>query len=146
MKEKELIKTYLLKLYRKRLPEDQVTFIAQQEQTNNPLFLHALLEELRQFGIHEQLPDRIMHYLSARGPKELYTLILERLEEDYETERPNLVGESLSLLWASRRGLSEPELLGIMNLTRLIWSPLFLALQDLPGLPFRGLSDSSMIF
>ncbi len=126
----QLIKEYLLRLYSKRLPQDLVERIASREQCANPLFLHALLEELRIFGRHEEITSRIYHYLQANDPKELYELVLTRLEEDYEKDRPGLVGEAMTLLWAARRGLSEPELLEIMDLPPLIWSPLSLALQD----------------
>ena len=126
----DLITDYLFKLYSKTLPPDLVEFIAAQDQCANPLYLHALLEELRIFGKHEEIRERIDHYLKAKDPGRLYGLILDRLEQDYEKDRPGLVGEAMSLLWAARRGLSEPELLEIMDLPHLSWSPLSLALQD----------------
>ncbi|HHL32770.1 MAG TPA: DUF4062 domain-containing protein [Desulfobulbaceae bacterium] len=126
----QLIREYLFKLYSKRLPPELVEHISSQPQCANPLFLRALLEELRIFGRHEKLQHRIDHYLQARDPEELYQLILVRLEQDYEKEWPGLVGQAMSLLWASRRGLSESEILEIMHLPQLIWSPLFLTLQD----------------
>jgi nephrocystin-3 len=126
----QLITEYLLKLYAKRLPQDLVERIAFQEQCANPLYLHALLEELRIFGKHAEIQSRVDHYLQANDPEKLYEMVLTRLEEDYEKDRPGLVGEAMTLLWAARRGLSESELLAIMDLPRLIWSPLFLALQD----------------
>ena len=126
----DLITDYLFKLYSKTLPPDLVEFIAAQNQCANPLYLHALLEELRIFGKHEEIRVRIDHYLKAKDPGRLYGLILDRLEQDYEKDRPGLVGEAMSLLWAARRGLSEPELLEIMDLPHLSWSQLSLALQD----------------
>lgn len=126
----QVIKEYLLKLYSKRLPHDLVERIASRQQCANPLYLHALLEELRIFGRHEEIQSRIDHYLQANDPGKLYELVLTRLEEDYEKDRPGLVGEAITLLWTARRGLSEPEFLEIMDLPPLIWSPLSLALQD----------------
>ncbi|MFH2057637.1 MAG: DUF4062 domain-containing protein [Pseudomonadota bacterium] len=126
----QLITDYLREFYSKSLPPDQVDYISSQKQCANPLFLHALLEELRIFGKHEQVQARIEHLLQAKNPEKLYELILDRLEQDYEKDYPGLVGEALSLIWAARRGLSETELLEIMNLPRLTWSPLFLALHD----------------
>ena len=41
--------------------------------------------------------------------------ILARYERDYERDRPGLVREALSLLWAARRGLTEPELLEVLK-------------------------------
>jgi nephrocystin-3 len=127
---RKLIQKYLLELYSKRLPQDVVEHIAVKEQCANPLYLHALLEELRIFGQHEELRARIDHYLRASDPQELYELVLTRLEEDYEKDRPGLVGEALTLIWTARRGLSETELLEIMEIPPLVWSPLSLALQD----------------
>lgn len=130
--QKQLINRYLFELYRKKLPPEQVDQIVQKDgsPSNNPLFLHALLEELRIFGMHEKLPEKINHYLQARDPKELYMLILERLEADYEKSRPGLVRDSLTLLYAAKRGLSEEELLEIMDMPRLSWSPLYLAMSE----------------
>ena len=38
--------------------------VASSEQAANPLFLRALLEELRVFGTHERLDERIDYYTS----------------------------------------------------------------------------------
>ncbi len=127
----QLIREYLLKLYSKRLPRNLTERIASQEQCANPLYLHALLEELRVFGKHEEIESRVDHYLQANSPEKLYELVLARLEEDYEKDRSGLVCEAMTLLWAARQGLSEPELLEIMDdLPPLLWSPLYLALLD----------------
>lgn len=126
---RRLIKDYLA-LFAKQLSGLQVEQIASAPQAANPLFLRALLDELKVFGIFEQIPDRIEHYLEAESPRELYGLILKRLEEDYESERPGLVGDALSLLWAAWRGLSETELLEMLDTPRLVWAPLYLAIKD----------------
>ena len=68
-------------------------------------------------------------------------LIFKRLEKDYEREHPGLVGQSLSLIWAARRGLAEQELLDLSGngqkpLPHAFWSPLFLALE--PSLIIRS--------
>jgi len=130
-KRKKLIRKYL-KLYSKKLRSDRVKRIAEAHQTANPLYLCALLEELRIFGIHEQLDQRIQYYLSAPTSECLFQKILERYEEDYDRDRPGLVRDSMSLLWGARRGLSEAELLEMLGsdqgpLPRAYWSPLYLA-------------------
>ncbi|MDQ2974757.1 MAG: tetratricopeptide repeat protein, partial [Acidobacteriota bacterium] len=101
----------------------------------NPLYLRALLDELRLFGIHEELDDRIEHYLAAGTIPELYQRILERYQEDYEPDRAGLVRDAMSLLWAARRGLTETELLELLGsngnpLPRTYWSPLYLAVEQ----------------
>jgi len=121
------IETYLAH-YRKRLIPERVQRIAASTHTSNPLFLKTLLEELRVFGIHEKLDDRIDHYLQAESVGALFALVLDRLEADYEKDRPGLVGKVMTLLWASRRGLSEGELLELLKVPHAVWSPLHLAL------------------
>lgn len=119
--------------YRKALGRERALRLAEAEPCANPLYLRALLEELRVFGTHELLDDRIGHYLEAPDPPALFEKVLERFEADYEGERPGLVGEAMSLLWAARQGLSEGELLEVLGggslLPRAGWSPLYLAAE-----------------
>ena len=79
-------------------------------------------------------PERTNAYLQAASPYELYGQVIARWEQDYEGDT-DLVGDTLSLLWAARRGLSEAELLQALGtdtqpLPRAAWSPLFLAMAD----------------
>jgi hypothetical protein len=103
--------------------------------TGNALYLRAVLDELRQFGSHEELAGRADDYLSARDPKELYERILERWEQDFGED---LVRQSLVLIWAARHGLSEAEILDLLGghseqrapLPRAVWTPLYLAAES----------------
>ena len=133
---KRMIYAYLA-LYRKRLSNRHVDEIAAADQTANPLFLKAVLDELRIFGIHEQLDERLRYYLQADTVGGLYQRILERLEQDYTYAdgRAGLVKEALAHLWAARDGLHEDELLTLLGpggapLPRAVWSPLYLSLQE----------------
>ena len=131
---KQLIKEYLA-LFTKTLGKDNTERIASSEKCQNPLFLRVLLDELRQFGMHEGLGDQIKKYLKAPSIPALYELILKRCEQDYERERPALVRDAMSLLWAARRGLSEVELMELLGangqpLPRAYWSPLYLAIEQ----------------
>jgi tetratricopeptide (TPR) repeat protein len=126
--------TKYLGLYRKILSKTRIDRIISAHQSANPLFLRTLLEELRVFGIHEQLDARIDHYLAALTIDDLYGKVLQRYEEDYEHDRPGLVRDTFSLLWAARSGLSEAELLDLLStkkvlLSRAIWSPLYLTVE-----------------
>ncbi len=126
------IQEYLENKYAKHLSDNRVLRIASAEQCSNPLFLRAMLEELRQFGVHQLLDQRIDLYLQARDVPELFGMILSRWETDYEEVRPGLVHDSMTLIWASRKGLSEDELLELLGangrrLPRAYWSPLSLA-------------------
>ncbi len=100
----------------------------------NPLFLRALLEEVRVHGEFEQLTKQIEDYLTAQTIESLYEMILARYEKDYERDRPGLVRDSTSLIWASRRGLSKTELMDLLGtngnpLPDAYWAPLFLAME-----------------
>jgi len=128
---KELIPTYLAQ-YAKSLSPERIERIAGAPQSANPLYLHALLEELRLFGVHEELGERIEYYLETENIPALYERVLERWEKDYERDRPGLVRDAMRLVWAARRGLSEVELLDMLGsdsepLPPAIWSPLHLA-------------------
>jgi tetratricopeptide (TPR) repeat protein len=124
-----------LKQYTKTLDQDFLDRVVAAQQTANPLYLRTLLEELRLFGVYEQLDERIRHYLSAGTPEQLYQKVLQRYEEDYQRDHEGLVREAMSLLWAARRGLSENELLELLGkdgepLPHAYWSPLYLAAEQ----------------
>ena len=112
--------------------------IAAAPQSANGLYLTTLLNELRLFGSHEELDQRIGWYLEAAGPFALYGKVIARWEEDYgkpDAACDNVVRESLVRLWAARRGLSETELLQSLGaegspLPRAVWSPLYLSASD----------------
>jgi nephrocystin-3 len=131
---KRLIGQFLAQ-YTKLLEPAQVARIAEAEQAELPLYLRALLDELRQFGMRERLDDQISHYLTAPTVTELFDRILRRYEEDFELDRPGLVGDAMALLWAARNGLTEAELLDLLGTTsqpmpRAAWSPLYLAAES----------------
>ena len=72
----------------KQLSEARAERVASAPQTANPLYLRALLEELRLWGAHETLDECISGYLSAATVEELYERILVRYEGDYEGSVP----------------------------------------------------------
>lgn len=111
---KRLVHAYLAP-YRKNLSEPQIERIITAEQTHRPLFLRSLLEELRIFGIHEHLDDKIAYYLAAPTVTALFDRILERYEEDCEQEHPGFVRDVMTHIWASRRGLSKAEILDLLG-------------------------------
>jgi len=131
---KQLIKDYL-ELFTKALGSAHTERISSAVQCQNPLFLRVLLDELRLLGMHERLGDQIEQYLEANTIPALYEQILGRCEQDYERERPGLVREAMSLLWAARRGVSEAELMELLGrdgqpLPHAFWSPLHLAMEQ----------------
>ena len=131
---KQLIVEYLQQ-YTKELSVKRAERITQAPQSANPLYLRALLDELRVWGDYARLDERIEHYLGASTVVALYAKILARYEEDYDRDRPGLVRDAMRLLWAARRGLSEAELMDLLGsngqpLPRAYWSPLYLAAEQ----------------
>jgi tetratricopeptide (TPR) repeat protein len=121
-----------LALSGKRLAPALVRRIGAARQTTVPLYLKTLVEELRVFGRHEQLQERVEDYLEATSVDQLYNKVLGRLEVDYGPDRTR---DALSLLWSARHGLSEPELLDLLGqegspLPGAYWSPLYLAIRE----------------
>jgi tetratricopeptide (TPR) repeat protein len=134
--ERETLIVDYLRQYSKALSPRRVQAIVAAGPTANPLYLRALLEELRLFGVHERLDERLAYYLAAPTLEDLYARILDRYEVDHEQDRPGLVREAMSLLWASRRGLREAELLELLGrrgvpLPRAHWAPLALAADSI---------------
>jgi len=130
---RRLIGTYLAQ-YGKTLSPVRIERIGAAEQSGLPLYLRALLEEVRVYGDHDTLDQRIDHYLSAETCAKLYSRILQRYEEDYDRDRPGLVRDAMTRLWAARQGLSETELLESLGqngepLPRALWSPLYLVAE-----------------
>ena len=131
---KVLIRAYL-GYFGKTPPDSIVNRLANADQTSNPLYLRSLLDELRIYGDHFTLSYKVDYYLAAKTADELFIRILERYEQDYEHEVTGLVRNSMSLLWAARKGLSEAELLDLLGndgsaLPRAYWSPLYLAAEQ----------------
>lgn len=103
---------------------------------SNPLYLKTLLDDLRAIGAHDQLDTQIADYLQAADIPALLSKILARYERDYERDQPGLVRDTLVLLWAARRGLTEPELLKVLKptgqerLPAALLSPMLYALDE----------------
>jgi tetratricopeptide (TPR) repeat protein len=128
-----LIPKYL-EQYGKTLAPAPTEAVAQAEETRNPLYLRVLLEELRLWGQHDSLLQRIAYYLEAQTLPELFEKVFIRWEKDYEGET-DLVGDVLSFLACSRRGLSDAELMDLLGtgadpIPRIMLSPLLLAAGD----------------
>lgn len=97
----------------KALDPGQVELLLKNPATANPLFLLVALEELRGFGSYEQLNRRIEH-LPREGDvvTDLFRQVIERLEDEFDRE---VVRSVLTLLASARRGLSDRELLDLIE-------------------------------
>lgn len=130
----QLVGHYLAQ-YTKALDRARVARVVTAPQTSNPLFLRVLLEELRVFGSHERLDERLSYYLEAGTAVELYQKVLARWETDYDGDN-RLVRNAMIMLAAARRGLSESELLEMLGahglpLASVHWSPFYLAAEQM---------------
>jgi nephrocystin-3 len=124
--DREALITRFLSEYRKSLTLAQANRIATNDKCASPLFLRTILEELRLFGNFEQIDDRIDHYLASADIDDLFQRVLERMEEDFGK---NTIREIMTLLWSSREGLTEHELLALAPLTRAQLSQTLFALE-----------------
>lgn len=137
-----MINDYLAR-FGKKLDDHRLNRLASAEPAANPLYLKILLDDLRVTGTHERLDERLSEYLTAADIPALLKQVLARWQRDYERDRPGLVGETLSLIYAARRGLSETELLQLLapcsnsvlithnsSLPPALWAPLRAALED----------------
>jgi len=106
------------------------SLIAQSHQSRVALYLRTLLEELRLFGSFEKLTDRIRFYLSANTALDLFHLIFKRLADDFQKVKTSLVIDTLRFITISRRGLTESELLQLLDVPFAIWSPFFNSLSE----------------
>lgn len=89
------------------LTGDQLRRVTSESTNANPLFLRIRLEELRAHGPAGRLNERIDSLLGAGDLDRLFERVLERLERSHGEE---LVREVMTLLWASRRGLTPHDL------------------------------------
>ncbi|MBX2797857.1 MAG: tetratricopeptide repeat protein [Myxococcales bacterium] len=128
--ERRRIVVEALALHGKALDDERVERIAGAQQTCSPLFLRTLTEELRLWGDHEALDEHIDHLLSAPTVPQLFDRVLARLERDYEGDHPGMVGACMSALAAARFGLTEPELLTLLDVPALSFAPLSHALES----------------
>jgi len=107
--------------FRKQLTAEQIRVLQAHPLAGNPLFLLTVLEELRVFGVHEALDERLTTLLSpppSKPPGEEPTVddafehVLARIEADHGAEPVQRVMEAI---WASRAGLYTDELLAIAD-------------------------------
>jgi tetratricopeptide (TPR) repeat protein len=123
-KKEELIRTYLTS-YSKSLLPAQEKRIATDKACENTLVLRTLLDELRVFGVHEEIDHRINDYLSATDIHTFFTKVLTRIESSYNYDTTNFVRDAFSLIAVSRAGLSETELLKLTGAPPLYWAQLY---------------------
>lgn len=123
---RDLLVRYLAR-FNKTLPGPLLESTLAHPLAGNPLFLRTLAEELRLFGIHEQLARGVAHYLASQTLHDLFERVLQRVESDCGRQA---VKTALVALWASRAGLREKELLDLAHLQPAQWAGIRNALDE----------------
>lgn len=126
---KTLVEEYL-RHYSKKLSSNLIELIVKDKENENPLILKTLLDELRVFGLHEKLREEISRYINTNSNEEFFEQVLVRLEEDYDVLEKGISCLVLSLIWLSRTGLSEKEIMFVTGMRPLHWSFLYHAIES----------------
>lgn len=111
-KQNGIFEAYLTK-FGKNFTDKQIDKMVSSEATKNPLYFKVLLDELRVFGSYDNLDSELDELLSKREIDDLFEKVLSRLENDYDKD--GILKEILSLIWCSKEGMNEDELLEIIN-------------------------------
>ena len=116
----EAIIREFLHRYRKSMTDDQRAALLAKADAGTPLYLLVALEELRTLGTYEEITDRIAQL--PPDTRALFIWILKRLEDDdgFRDASGRKIGRELvsrfvSLLGASRHGLSQQELVELLS-------------------------------
>ena len=109
-----------LQRYRKSMTADQSAALLAKADAGTPLYLLVALEDLRTLGTYEEITDRIAQL--PPDTRALFIWILKRLEDDDgfrdasgRKTGQELVSRFVSLLGASRHGLSQQELVELLS-------------------------------
>lgn len=108
-----------LELSGKKLDEEQLALIYDNKLFETPLLLFSLLEELRIWGVYEELDDRIRYYVSSTEESDLFDKIFDRLERDSSIVCPRIVAEVFVLLSLSRNGVADSDIAEILGIARI---------------------------
>jgi len=118
--DREAIIREFLHRYRKSMTDDQRAALLAKADADTPLYLLVALEELRTLGTYEEITNRIAQL--PPDTRALFTWILKRLEDDdgFRDASGRKIGRELvsrfvSLLGASRHGLSQQELVELLS-------------------------------
>lgn len=110
-----------LRFYGKKLEEEQIQLIFDNELFNNPLLLFTLLEELRIYGEYTTLNKKITFFTKASTELEFFNLVFQRLEEDlsFENTKRDDVGRILFLLAITRNGILNETIAKILDIPQI---------------------------
>ncbi|MFH2057644.1 MAG: tetratricopeptide repeat protein [Pseudomonadota bacterium] len=135
IEQRDTIIVRYLEQFGKQLSPNRRRLILDHHLSENPQLLRLFLEELRVGARHDNLNAKIKEYVLIKDPTQLFDTILEHYEKRLDNYCPGLLKNAMVLLWASRSGLQETELLDLLGtngtpLKRETWSVLFLSFQE----------------
>jgi len=108
------------------MPEGLQKKLLERGPTKKPLFLYTVMRSL-QHPEDLKPTGALGTYLFARSVKELAQMVVDRLENTNGLqERCGLVEEVLSCVALSRRGLSESEIIAMMQVPRALFTKFYL--------------------
>jgi len=110
MESRKEIVVNILKMYNKRLDDDQLDTLVEKKGSSNPLWLTLACEELRVFGKFETLKGKIESL-----PDDLISLEMDVFHRFEDETGGLLMRATLCLLEVSRHGLLETELLALLG-------------------------------
>ncbi|XP_047145181.1 telomerase protein component 1 isoform X1 [Hydra vulgaris] len=132
----------LLGYHGKKLEEssfnNQMKFIVSKRDATSPLYLHLVCEELRLFGVFEELNSYLRSI--AQTIPELVTYRLKCMELEHGL---SLVSCAFALLYFSRNGLTVEELYETLNMTQQSNKSFE---QSIPQVPFHKLCQELKMF
>lgn len=123
----KLIVEKYLSLYRKKLNEEQLKRIVSSFIAKNTFALRTLLDELVYIGTHDQLDQLIGRYISSKDFNEFYQRVIEHYEDAFGTL---ITSRILGLIAASKNGMSETELMEIIDCEPIRWSRFYCAFKN----------------
>ena len=115
LEERRQMIAYYLTRFGKAFDERLWERLASAPPAADPLYIRILLDDLLGSDTNDRLEKRLSDYLTADDVPALLQKVLARYQRDYERNSKNLVAESLSLIYAARRGLSETELFQLLR-------------------------------
>lgn len=126
-KETSAVIEKVLSRFGKKLPDDLVDRLAENELFQNGAMLRILLDDLLAYGVHEEIPNQVAKYSTAADVTGFFNLIVARAEEFYGRE---VVRQLMVSLMISRYGLEEEDIREVLGLTPIEWSEIYCGLKN----------------
>lgn len=125
-KKKIFISQYLNN-YGKNLNNNQIAKLSDFELCKNPHILKTLLDDLILFGSHDNINDKISEYVSCSNLDDFYDVWIKNIEHEFTKETTKLI---MSIIFVSRNGLNENDLMDICDVSPLVLSQLLNLLRQ----------------